>query len=118
MGRPIRFVGLSTALANAHDLADWLGASSKGLFNFKPSVRPVPLEAHMQGYPGKAQPMDKLVSHLSMLFLESCIALATLRKGALLRCITYLGSSLFVYVMVYCSLCGHAMQCIAMHPIP
>lgn len=52
LGRPIRFVGLSTALANAHDLADWLGCPSSGLFNFKPSVRPVPLEAHMQGYPG------------------------------------------------------------------
>ena len=45
----VRFVGLSTALANAHDLADWLGINpSKGLFNFKPSVRPVPLEAHIQ----------------------------------------------------------------------
>ena len=52
MGRPIRFVGLSTALANAHDLADWLGSGGPGLFNFKPSVRPVQLEAHMQGYPG------------------------------------------------------------------
>jgi activating signal cointegrator complex subunit 3 len=52
LGRPIRFVGLSTALANAHDLADWLGCPVSGLFNFKPSVRPVPLEAHMQGYPG------------------------------------------------------------------
>lgn len=30
-GRPVRFVGLSTALANAHDLAAWLGV--------KPSVR-------------------------------------------------------------------------------
>jgi len=49
----IRFVGLSTALANAPDLADWLGVPSKGLFNFKPSVRPVPLECHIQGYPGK-----------------------------------------------------------------
>lgn len=55
LGRPIRFVGLSTALANAHDLADWLGCPASGLFNFKPSVRPVPLEAHMQGYPGRAQ---------------------------------------------------------------
>lgn len=53
LGRPIRFVGLSTALANAHNLADWLGCPASGLFNFKPSVRPVPLEAHMQGYPGK-----------------------------------------------------------------
>ncbi|XP_059642764.1 DExH-box ATP-dependent RNA helicase DExH14 isoform X2 [Cornus florida] len=51
--RTVRFVGLSTALANAHDLADWLGVGETGLFNFKPSVRPVPLEVHIQGYPGK-----------------------------------------------------------------
>ncbi|GAB4820015.1 hypothetical protein N2152v2_007061 [Parachlorella kessleri] len=51
--RNIRFVGLSTALANAQDLADWLGIRGPGLFNFKPSVRPVPLEVHIQGYPGK-----------------------------------------------------------------
>ena len=25
----------------------------QGLFNFKPSVRPVPLECHIQGFPGK-----------------------------------------------------------------
>ncbi|XP_071902326.1 DExH-box ATP-dependent RNA helicase DExH14 isoform X2 [Coffea arabica] len=51
--REVRFVGLSTALANAHNLADWLGVEENGLFNFKPSVRPVPLEVHIQGYPGK-----------------------------------------------------------------
>ena len=49
----VRFVGLSTALANARDLADWLGIDEVGLFNFKPSVRPVPLEVHIAGYPGK-----------------------------------------------------------------
>ncbi|KAM1340459.1 hypothetical protein ACFX2H_038850 [Malus domestica] len=51
--REVRFVGLSTALANAGDLADWLGVGEIGLFNFKASVRPVPLEVHIQGYPGK-----------------------------------------------------------------
>jgi len=51
--KPLRLVGLSTALSNAQDLADWMGISPKGFFNFKPSVRPVPLEAHIQGYPGK-----------------------------------------------------------------
>ncbi|KAG8652394.1 hypothetical protein MANES_06G085400v8 [Manihot esculenta] len=51
--RAVRFVGLSTALANAGDLSDWLGVGEMGLFNFKPSVRPVPLEVHIQGYPGK-----------------------------------------------------------------
>eukprot|EP01117_Protostelium_nocturnum_P007948 TRINITY_DN2836_c0_g2_i3.p1 TRINITY_DN2836_c0_g2~~TRINITY_DN2836_c0_g2_i3.p1 ORF type:complete len:1451 (-),score=559.69 TRINITY_DN2836_c0_g2_i3:47-4399(-) len=48
----IRIIGLSTALANARDLGDWLGIDQVGLFNFRPSVRPVPLEAHIQGYPG------------------------------------------------------------------
>eukprot|EP00928_Gymnodinium_smaydae_P012460 TRINITY_DN14514_c2_g7_i2.p1 TRINITY_DN14514_c2_g7~~TRINITY_DN14514_c2_g7_i2.p1 ORF type:complete len:728 (-),score=133.14 TRINITY_DN14514_c2_g7_i2:1011-3194(-) len=53
LDRPIRFVGLSTALANAHDIADWLGIGIVGLFNFKPSVRPVPMTAHIQGYSEK-----------------------------------------------------------------
>lgn len=30
------------------DLGDWLGVEENGLFNFKPSVRPVPLEVHIQ----------------------------------------------------------------------
>lgn len=47
-GVAVRIVGLSTALSNAQDLADWLGIGQAGLFNFKPSVRPVPLEAHIQ----------------------------------------------------------------------
>eukprot|EP00457_Paulinella_chromatophora_P000148 gb/GEZN01000148.1/.p1 GENE.gb/GEZN01000148.1/~~gb/GEZN01000148.1/.p1 ORF type:complete len:2144 (+),score=329.45 gb/GEZN01000148.1/:63-6494(+) len=51
--RYIRLVGLSTALANAHDLAGWLGVESQGLFNFPPHVRPVPLTIHVAGYPGK-----------------------------------------------------------------
>eukprot|EP00897_Mesotaenium_endlicherianum_P001872 jgi/Mesen1/1712/ME000138S00568 len=51
--QPIRFVGLSTALANARDLADWMGIDTVGLYNFKPSVRPVPLEVHIQGHPGR-----------------------------------------------------------------
>lgn len=51
--RTLRIVGLSTALANARDLADWLGIKEMGLYNFKPSVRPVPLAVHISGYPGK-----------------------------------------------------------------
>ncbi|XP_033132908.1 DExH-box ATP-dependent RNA helicase DExH12-like [Brassica rapa] len=45
----IRIVALSTSLANAKDLGEWIGASSHGLFNFSPGVRPVPLEIHIQG---------------------------------------------------------------------
>ncbi|XP_067458608.1 activating signal cointegrator 1 complex subunit 3 [Thunnus thynnus] len=51
--KSVRVVGLSTALANARDLADWLGIAQVGLFNFRPSVRPVPLEVHIQGFPGQ-----------------------------------------------------------------
>ena len=48
-----RMIGLSTALANPKDLGDWIGVPEHGLFNFKPSVRPVPIEIHIQGFAGK-----------------------------------------------------------------
>lgn len=50
----IRLVGMSTACANAADLANWLGVKSgnnQGLFNFRHSVRPVPLEIYIDGFP-------------------------------------------------------------------
>lgn len=50
LDRPVRIVALSASLANARDLADWLGVPSHGLFNFPPAVRPVPLEVHVQGF--------------------------------------------------------------------
>eukprot|EP00794_Sanderia_malayensis_P000549 gene549-1206_t len=53
VSKSMRIVGLSTALANARDLADWLGIENVGLFNFRPSVRPVPLQVHIAGFPGK-----------------------------------------------------------------
>ncbi|XP_063995820.1 activating signal cointegrator 1 complex subunit 3 isoform X2 [Diachasmimorpha longicaudata] len=51
--RTLRIIGLSTALANAVDLASWLNIDKMGLYNFRPSVRPVPLEVHISGFPGK-----------------------------------------------------------------
>jgi activating signal cointegrator complex subunit 3 len=53
MNRDVRFVGLSTALANPRDLADWLGIGEVGVYNFRPSVRPVPMSIHIQGFPDK-----------------------------------------------------------------
>jgi len=46
----VRLVGMSTACANANDLANWLGVK-EGLFNFRHSVRPVPLEIYIDGFP-------------------------------------------------------------------
>ncbi|KAJ2079560.1 Pre-mRNA splicing [Coemansia sp. RSA 988] len=44
--RPIRVVALAVPLANARDVAAWIGAPA--VFSFHPAVRPVPLEIHIQ----------------------------------------------------------------------
>ena len=59
-GESVRIVGLSTAMANANDLTEWLNRGNnvvekKGnmeieVFNFRPSVRPVPLQVYLEGY--------------------------------------------------------------------
>ena len=53
----VRIVGLSTAVANPLDLANWIGIDTDktriGLYNFRPSIRPVPTIVHVQSYPGK-----------------------------------------------------------------
>jgi activating signal cointegrator complex subunit 3 len=51
---PVRIIGLSTALSNSVDLANWLGIEKLGFFNFKPSVRPVPIQSHISGFTEKA----------------------------------------------------------------
>ena len=49
-GNPIRLLGMSTAVSNAIDMAGWLGVK-EGLFNFPLSVRPVPLQMFIDGFP-------------------------------------------------------------------
>ena len=49
-GRNIRIVAMATSILNAKDIAQWLGCSSNSTFNFRPSVRPVQLELHIQGF--------------------------------------------------------------------
>ncbi|EEA19860.1 putative steryl acetyl hydrolase mug81 [Talaromyces marneffei ATCC 18224] len=46
----VRLMGMSTACANATDLGNWLGVK-EGLYNFRHSVRPVPLEIFIDGFP-------------------------------------------------------------------
>ncbi|CAI5440695.1 unnamed protein product [Caenorhabditis angaria] len=50
---PARLLGLSTALANAGDVAEWLGIPDESTFNFRPNVRSVPINVHIQGFPGQ-----------------------------------------------------------------
>ncbi|KAL3335628.1 hypothetical protein AABB24_031716 [Solanum stoloniferum] len=61
----VRIVALSTSLANAKDLGQWIGATSHGLLYFAPCVRPVPLDIHIQGvdianFEARMQAMTKL----------------------------------------------------------
>lgn len=49
LDKPIRIIALSASLADDKDAAQWLGAPATATFNFHPSVRPVPLELHVQG---------------------------------------------------------------------
>ena len=46
--RPTRFIGLTAPLANATDVAGWLGATQT--LSFAPSARPVPMEVHIQPF--------------------------------------------------------------------
>ncbi|QPG74274.1 hypothetical protein FOA43_001599 [Brettanomyces nanus] len=48
--KPIRLIGLSTAVSNAMDMAGWLKVK-EGLFNFPSSIRPVPLQMFIDGFP-------------------------------------------------------------------
>ncbi|CDJ40308.1 sec63 domain-containing DEAD/DEAH box helicase, putative [Eimeria tenella] len=48
--QPVRIVACANSLSNAKDVADWLGVSATGLFNFHPSVRTVPLEISLHGF--------------------------------------------------------------------
>lgn len=48
--KQIRIVALSSSLADARDVAQWLGCKTSATFNSHPSVRPIPLELHIQGF--------------------------------------------------------------------
>ena len=48
--KPIRIIALSSPLLNSKDVAHWLGCTPNTTFNFHPSVRPVPLNVHFQGF--------------------------------------------------------------------
>lgn len=62
--RKIRIVALATPLANAKDVSNWLGITFPGnTFNFHPSVRPTPLEIHIQGFDHNNKAVRMLAMH-------------------------------------------------------
>lgn len=72
--RPTRIVGLSSSLANARTVGEWIGAPSRACFNFHPSVRPTPLEVSLQGFDAS--------SHNAMLLAMAKPAVSAVRTNA------------------------------------
>ncbi|OMJ18663.1 putative helicase mug81, partial [Smittium culicis] len=53
-GKPLtRLIGLSTAMANASELANWLNIKPTGLFNFSMAIRLVPLSIYIEKFSNK-----------------------------------------------------------------
>lgn len=50
LSKQIRIVALFSSIANAKDIAQWLGCNSRNIFNFHPNVRPVKLDLHIRGF--------------------------------------------------------------------
>jgi pre-mRNA-splicing helicase BRR2 len=48
-GNKMRFIALSTTVANYNNLADWIGATNRGRFNFPLSNRQISLDMHVSG---------------------------------------------------------------------
>ena len=50
----VRMIGLTTAIANGTDVAEWFNVHPYYFYNFKPSCRPVPVSIHFSGFSEKA----------------------------------------------------------------
>ncbi|CAL6302530.1 unnamed protein product [Bathycoccus prasinos] len=99
---PIRILGLSASVANAKDLAEWLGVNSKRQFNFAPSARPTPLRLFVRGfdvvnYESRVQAMSRptyraIKTHCEK--KEPAIVFAPTRKHAKQRALELLSYAL------------------------
>ncbi|CAN6668065.1 RQC trigger complex helicase Slh1p [Trichomonascus vanleenenianus] len=71
--QPVRLLGMSTAVANAADMASWLQVKPEGLFNFPQSVRPVPLQMYIDGFPDNVGfcPLMKTMNKPAFLAIKS-----------------------------------------------
>ncbi|CAF0999985.1 unnamed protein product [Rotaria sordida] len=48
--KKIRIIAMSTSILNAKDIAQWLGCSTHTTFNFRPNIRPIQLDLHIQDF--------------------------------------------------------------------
>ncbi|KAI9295443.1 Sec63-domain-containing protein [Neoconidiobolus thromboides FSU 785] len=87
----IRIIGLSSPLSNSIDFLKWLNIKNNNFFNFRPSVRPIPLELNITGFPGN-QYLSRMASMNRPIYKEiqvyskeqSTIVFVSSRKQGLL----------------------------------
>lgn len=53
MPTPLRIIALSTCLSNPLDVAKFLGVPGRGVYNYPPAARSVPLTTFIRGFPGR-----------------------------------------------------------------
>ncbi|KAI9164452.1 Pre-mRNA-splicing helicase BRR2 [Blastocladiella emersonii ATCC 22665] len=76
-GQPrIRMVGFGASIANAKDLADWIGCAPAHVYNFAPSTRPQPLPITIQ-----AQSTNDPASLVLAMIKPTYTQLALLERG-------------------------------------
>ena len=49
----IRLLGLLTSMGNGTDVAEWFNVATYNFFNFKPQVRPIPINLTVEGFSEK-----------------------------------------------------------------
>ncbi|KAK8792756.1 hypothetical protein WA158_004920 [Blastocystis sp. Blastoise] len=75
--KKVRIIALSTSVANARSLSDWL-TCERSLYNFHSSVRPVPLEMHIEGF--DINHVGTRLLAMSKPMYNSIISLATIKS--------------------------------------
>ena len=67
--RKVRIIATGLSIANAKDIAEWLGIQTECIFNFHPKVRPIPLEAVVQSF-DQSEPHIRFYAMTSHLYKD------------------------------------------------
>ena len=65
--RHIRIIALSSSLANAKDVGEWLGISTQYIYNFTPQNRSIPIDTHIFGFE-TSHPATRILSMAKPVF--------------------------------------------------
>lgn len=67
--KQVRIVATGISIANSRDISEWLGIRNENVFNFHPKVRPISLEAVVNGF-DQAEPNMRFFAMTRQLFQD------------------------------------------------